>query len=398
MTDLHDTPRAEGPTCYLHIGMAKTGTSSIQKTLAENRDSTEFSYLSVGPANHSRVIYSIFSKTPASNFPYFKKIGWGDKKIARYGSRMRLLVESDLAANSHKKFIISGETIITFNEEQLVRLRDFLGIYFKTIKVVAYIRPPKSYMESIFQQRLKGDIRHNHFAKVYPFYQGKIEKFDTVFGRENVILRKYDPAAFPNGDVVMDFCDLTQISIPGYTSSRVNESLSLEAIALLYAYRKFSNRPTPGKEAVTRNRQIIAEMRKIPGKRFYFSNKLISSIYDQNRADLDWIECRAGFSVEPLSDDSPPFAISSPKDLLSYSMDGAQLLRNVPDSKFPGAQPLPQNPRKAARVLYDFTVQLDPKLEGTFPDRKFMRQKSEKPSPSPKFFPRLRKWFSKRLR
>lgn len=53
------------PRCILHIGMPKTGTSSIQETLSQENEIEECEYLKIGPSsNHSTIIYSLVSKRP----------------------------------------------------------------------------------------------------------------------------------------------------------------------------------------------------------------------------------------------------------------------------------------------------------------------------------------------
>lgn len=65
-------------------------------------------------------------------------------------------------------------------------------------------------------------------------YRACFEKIDDVFGRANVVLRKFDPQTFPSGCVVRDFCARLGTGFPTKCIIRDNESLPLEVVALLY--------------------------------------------------------------------------------------------------------------------------------------------------------------------
>ena len=62
----------------IHIGMHKTGSSSIQQTLHKYMNDKRFTYVDLGHANHSRQISSLFEKNISSffklKFYYFQRI------------------------------------------------------------------------------------------------------------------------------------------------------------------------------------------------------------------------------------------------------------------------------------------------------------------------------------
>src|SRR5688572_11207189 len=138
MTELPITDSAA--TCYIHIGMPKTGTTSIQSTLGYSRQSSEFRYLDLGHANHSRGIIAIFSKTPEC-YPYFRQCGGSTEEFRRYAADMRARLEKELSENFQNKFIISGESIIGLMEDELKDLHEFVSRYFTRIHIIAYVRP-----------------------------------------------------------------------------------------------------------------------------------------------------------------------------------------------------------------------------------------------------------------
>ena len=54
------------------------------------------------------------------------------------------------------------------------------------ITVIAYVRPPVSFMASAFQQAVRVEGRTDRRSRFWPGYRERFEKLDTVFGRENV--------------------------------------------------------------------------------------------------------------------------------------------------------------------------------------------------------------------
>lgn len=388
------TQQGHNATCYIHIGMAKTGTTSIQSALQRSRKSSKFRYSKLGASSHSRMIIAIFSKTP-ERLPYFRKIGWSTEKIHQYATEMRTRLEQELSTISHEKFIISGEAIISLKEDELKGLRQFMSRYFSKIHIIAYLRPPKSYMESLFQQRLKSGSYQIKFESAYPSYIEKIQKFDNVFGQENVILRKFEPADFPKRDVVLDFCQLIGIKLRHYQPIKTNESLSLEAIALFLAYRKFGGKFGKGEDAISRNREIVNALFKVTGRKLSFSREMVSAIIEKKRQDIEWIEHRAGFLLGSVPTTDSPESVSTIPELISHAMEGARKLMDAMGEQFTTKMLNPQTPRQAARVLHDFVVSIDPSMEGTFPNPQGVPRRADDQKPRFNTFQRLRNRFGK---
>ncbi len=206
------------------------------------------------------------------------------------------------------------------------------------------------------------------FDSSYPSYIDKLKKFDNVFGAENVILRKFDPALYPNRDVVLDFCQLLGITIQGYQPIKTNESLSLEAVALLFSYWHHGGKFGKGEKAILRNRKLVSALRGIKGRKLSFSAALTEKIIHQHREDLEWLEKRAGFTLGNTSTaDDTPDSVSTIDGLMSYSMEGARKLTEVFAGQFKSTIPNPRNPAHAARVLHDYVVTLDPTMDCSFP-------------------------------
>jgi len=308
------------PEIIVHVGMHKTGTTSIQRTLDKHLNDPHFVYVKLANPNHSRQIFTLFEER---NHPSVNVIGDQEVEEANNQTRNRLI--ESFQAHNNKKYIISGESIRGMSKDSLVNFKSFLSQYFQKITIVAYIRSPKAYMESAFQQIIKDGTNHFDIDRIYPNYQ-KFQQFFDVFGQENVKLWKFDPKHFPNNNVVLDFSQRLGMQIDPKKVINENESISKEALSLLYIYRKFGpgygNNSTAGNE----NHRLIQALSHIQGHKVRFGPKLIKPILNKHKKDIDWMENILGESLNEhivLSKHN----IREEKDLLAVSKESISKLK-----------------------------------------------------------------------
>ena len=137
----------KGRQIIIHIGMPKTGTTSIQKTLKDFRDE-KFHYANIrGESNHSYSLWSLFSqaKNPENHFHHVKR-GRTGQEVDLFINEVREDLERTFDVAGDRSIILSGEGIPTLSKEALVRLRDFLLAYCRTIQIITYVRSPISFI------------------------------------------------------------------------------------------------------------------------------------------------------------------------------------------------------------------------------------------------------------
>lgn len=312
----------------IHIGMHKTGSSSIQRTLYKYLNDKRFTYVDLGSANHSSYISSLFEKDIRKRD---NRVNPGSNKKQLNASIKKRLIDNFTTLDD-KVMIISGESIRKLSKKELIEFRNFLQRYFQHIQIVAYIRPPKGYMESAFQQIVKGGADHFNIEKIYPRYR-KFESFDEVFGRKNVELWKFDPKTFPAGDVVLDFCKRLDIQMNPEDVIKVNESVSKEVLSLLYIYSKYGTGYEIGSNVVRNNYRIINKLSVIKGGKLRFSSSLIKPILEKNREEIEWMEKRLGESLAENTDASPE-DIKSEEDLLAIDTETINILKGIIGENF----------------------------------------------------------------
>lgn len=317
--------------CIVHIGMHKTGSTSIQASLHKRLESKTFCYFDLGSANHSLRIFSLFSKEQRHTI--HKKRNFTKKDIDDFNLDTMNFLIKNIDSCDKPVMIISGETTYRLLKNELEEFRDFLYQYFEKITIVAYVRTPKSFIESSFQQGIKGGVDKFNVERSYPGYRNRFEKFDLVFGRENVKFWKFNPKRFPDGSVVMDFCNRLGIEMQTEYTIRINDSLSKEALSLLYIYRKYGPGFGVGSNVISQNHKIIDALSNIGKRKIKFSPTLIKHILEQNREDLLWMEKRLGEDLNE-SMDAGIDDIENEEDLLTFNEETVQDLRDIIGSDY----------------------------------------------------------------
>src|SRR5688572_8550857 len=116
--------------CIIHIGMHKTGSTSLQRSLHGFRnDRFVYADLSRDP-NHSLAIFSAFSANPARHHLHSTRDEAG---VSSYIRQVRKELERSISAAHGRTLLISGEDIGVLPARDLVQLRDFCRARFDDV-------------------------------------------------------------------------------------------------------------------------------------------------------------------------------------------------------------------------------------------------------------------------
>jgi len=322
-----------------HIGMHKTGSTSIQNVLAGLRnDSVEYLELpAIDPdlsseaSNHSFPLMLGFSSNYLS-FPALVRLGLTASEIGHRREYFRDLFFSALEQCSAHTAVISAEAALSIDQAGLIELERILRRHASDVQLYAYVREPLGYIKSITNQVIRwgyvGDKPHVRS------YRKDLEPVERVFGRENVHYRIFDRNRFPNGSVVDDFVSWTGIPVHALASVEANMSLSTEATRCVHALNR-SNMPTQGDRMLVGARRSLLKWLAdtFPG-RFDLPDALVDSEVEVQ--DLRWMEERLGHSMllrplgksEACSDDLKGFL--SRIEPASRDVLTAELSRRLP--------------------------------------------------------------------
>lgn len=227
----------------IHIGTHKTGTSSIQRSLAK---AFRLGHLGgicypllMGKYNH-RQIATLYYKDYKDLPRWFKSQYSSDcfndiKQTCRYEL-------FDKLENSNK-IILSSEYLEDFSPNQIQEFHaDLSRLGEVKFKILIYIREPASYYLSYIQQELKASSRFLVPQKFHYNFLRTIQLWSDVFLQENLEIRLFQPQKFPDKSVILDFqncaSDFFRVKIELENTIYLNKSLSAEGIIILQNYRK----------------------------------------------------------------------------------------------------------------------------------------------------------------
>ncbi|NDY92628.1 cell envelope integrity protein TolA [Ideonella livida] len=281
-------------TCIVHVGMHKTGTSSIQQTLFRNASLQGLHYVDLDTPNASYPMLLAFAER-LEGLPYYGRLGTPLSELEVLRQRMRDTLVKELS-KPFERFLISGEEISKMSETEVRAMADLLRSCVDEVRVVAYVRDVKGYMESALQQRLKGGSLDlgRRMRVLYPDYRDRFQKFETVFGPDRVSLWPFRPDAFPERCVVRDLAARLDFRLDLGTIVRSNESMSAEAAALLYLVRKWLPPLPKGQDSLAGERKLVRAISHLPGRKLRLAPQTVLETATPQADDLAWIAARVG--------------------------------------------------------------------------------------------------------
>ena len=343
---------------YLHIGLHKTGTTSIQQTMYESREallSNGINYLAID-ANHGPPIISMLSDAPHKDPRNVRRFVDTPAKAKIYNFLTRRQLKRELRRNRSPKFLISGEGLSGLKHEKILALKKMLDPYALGYRIIVYARDPYGYANSASLQRLKtGSVLGRWDRKMpLPNHKRRIEKYIRLFGRENVDIRLFAPDRWVDKDLVSDF--LVAIGEkPELRNAlnvvRANQSMSHEAAMILSE----TNIAIPANVNGLANRNrapgfhlYIAE---IKGEKFFLAPETYRQFSGKAVADCRWLNRTVGERVLGASEPKPESAprwddvtVQSIRDLVR------ELASTIEDVTAAGV-PHPTFPEKLLRFL-----------------------------------------------
>lgn len=298
--------------CVLHIGLHKTGSTSIQKFLQQNRQLLlvyNINYLVLNK-NNSNPLYSLYCQDPI-RYGANKRLGIDTKKkVKRYNNTIKEIFINELTKNNSKQFIISGEDLSFLNYEGVKNLKNDITAYFDDIKIVVYVRNPISTIRSKISHFIANEgwsiDKRISVANKYPdklvYYKNPLLRYFEIFGKNNVIVKPFDKKYLYKGDVVKDFALSVNISeeiIDHDNLKNENYSFSENALKIfsflninfpLFINNKFNIARGKFQKPL---RMLLGE---IKGEKISISNGMIDNIYNKCADDLTWLYNNTGIN------------------------------------------------------------------------------------------------------
>jgi len=321
---LHERPRL-----ILHVGIPKTGTTSLQHSLASNATRL----LSMGggvnyclfkpyeeSVNHKSLVNAITHEFFSMNDDdTITSRGFSEFALMPVKNKVDFIKKSFYESNC-KTLVLSHEGFITgfdfisectdhFDENTRARYKEYVISYVKNffdefdIKVVIYLRRQDNYIESMYNQIMKrrpvkdinltfkngylinsamqAFLTRNDMITFCDYYS-HLYQLSNVYGKENVIVRVYEKNQMPNGTVydfykhVLCFDD-NEIDVLLAENHTVNESKIKDLVEYNIALAQDASRDMAHKEISSgRLNKLPSILGKLPSLDFLCkSNKNI---------------------------------------------------------------------------------------------------------------------------
>lgn len=319
------------PVCHLHIGMNKAGSTTIQAAFADYADDA-LEYLR--PAD-APVLHEVLDRT-------FRR----PRDVDRFAGSPEILARADAAFDallrrSDRAALVSYENLSIWPDKDAVAaIRDRLLTCCAEVRVLVYVRPPRAYLRSVLQERLKLNPLPPDLGALWPRYRARLLRWDEVFGRDAVApvpLRRRD---LIGGDLLADVCarigaDPARLA----PSPAANEAATLEGSAVLAVWQaaRAAGRWGPAEadapEALARFARTLAGFGTT--ERWGFEPEAMEAIVAPRGRDLRWISDRMG--CPDFGDETTPSAcLPGPEALIGIGQDSAPALRDWLSARDPG--------------------------------------------------------------
>lgn len=274
----------------LHIGIQKTGSSSIQTFLFENKKALEkagYGYIHTAGRVEFRDLTVAFMKHSRSDeYTRMHKIE-GEEVRYSFCDRVKKQLAGDVESLRNKGVhtcIISSEHLSSRLKEviEIQGLETYLRNIFDDVRVVAYVRDQRKTLPSRFSTR----IRTGHtltFRKAFNIYLSSNEGFydmsflpwENVFGREALRLQLFDRKCFYRGDLIQDFLNISGIKVGQKVLKHLeydaNTSLSKSACEILRIVNFFL--PMNSLRSVEIRESLLEKLNRLPGKPWSLSSE-----------------------------------------------------------------------------------------------------------------------------
>lgn len=239
----------------LHIGTEKTGTTSIQTFLFQNR----FKLLvagrlfpaSAGYTSNRRLV--VFGKRAPEadlaphSLDVADPVALGEWKEQFVHEHCAEVMAFHARHPQDSTVIYSSEHLQSrlTSIDEIKRVARLLRPLYDKVSVVVYLRRQDKYALSAYSTSVRGgnqrlfSFEDIHSAGPYYNYRKLIENWTEVFGEDSLTVRVFERQRMVGGDVVADFCQLSGIDAEELGlewPDAENEALSFTALSLLRAF------------------------------------------------------------------------------------------------------------------------------------------------------------------
>lgn len=257
------------PDIVLHLGVGKTGTTTIQQLMRLSRDAlAERGYLyprTPGAVRHAKLGLYFRSDEELDSMPAWHRLRAQDPD--RFRRRFHRRLTAEIADARPRCVIFSDEALYGLSRPSMVRLREFVDQVGGDVRLVVYIRRQDEHLTSYYQQHVKvGETRRlaewaaDDRASTYD-YARRLDRWAASMNPSSFVVRRFERPSFKDGSLEADFLDAAGIvGVEPVTLPRANESLDAETVEFLRIYNLYLVRHAGGRPGVMDHRGLVREL------------------------------------------------------------------------------------------------------------------------------------------
>lgn len=268
---------------WLHVGGHRTGSTSIQQTMAASRKALLRAGL-VYPDNVSGARHRLGCRVAHHHLAE-----------AREGLPRHL--DAIHAHYRGEEYLVSSEGFETLTLPERLEAMRALRAVFGDVRVVYYLREPVGLAVSKAARQIKAG--RQTFAEVaakppLPSLRRQVEWWTEAAGPDSLVLRVYDRARLVNGDVVDDILAVVGRDASALRLTRRERNASLSLPLALALSEKIEARRANGDRARWRRPRRVGA-----GPPFALPRASLAAIGDAAAADVAWLRETRGIVFPP---------------------------------------------------------------------------------------------------
>lgn len=299
--------------CFLHIGHAKTATSSLQNFMHANEDL--FAAHRIWVPGDYRPFKSIDCKAIARS---------GGNFSGNFGPIFAARVAKDIALfTALMNHVFSRDTDVLLSTELIFYYKHFMRDVIKAanqhgfaVTLIAYLRRQDRAVVPAYYQNIRNHGFHKSLAAfladpggVRYFRYHEVMSFYAVSAPNRLVVRTFEPEFLAGGDIIADFAALLDVELPPQSSARpsprANQGLKLETLEVLRALNALKRpdlvrqvlaqpgMPSPGASRRAWCYYYDAAVAAIAGEEFMTGNAALIDDYMRDRSEAErayWLQ------------------------------------------------------------------------------------------------------------
>lgn len=221
-------------TVYLHIGAGKTGTSSIQGTFHRNEEVLRDHGVFLVRTPPTRMLPR-FASRPEKLIPV-RLAGLKPKQIEQRIAQSDAALRAAVEEGACKIAFMSSEHMLSFDQEEVARMKTYFAPLAHEVKVIYYARHPYSKLASTLNQWIKMGkaVLDQNLKRYLRRFSAELDPWIAVFGVENIIVRPFEVGKMPDRSPVADICTVVDRAdmFPHLEQRDANPAISTPAVVI----------------------------------------------------------------------------------------------------------------------------------------------------------------------